>query len=125
MRVVLLATGALNMFGAALFVPALTGLRESNGFPGAAHPLYLWVIASWIFLFGVCYLWQGITGRDERLFLAIGAAGKAAFVAILFAYWQAGEVPLNTALSSLPDLAFAVLFSVWLWQSRSGRRRRF
>jgi hypothetical protein len=113
------------MFGAALFVPAFESVRESHGFPAPSHPLYLWIIASWIFLFGVCYLWLGITGRSERLFLAIGVLGKFAFVAILFAFWQMGEVPMGTALNSLPDLLFAVLFAVYLWQSRSNRRRRF
>jgi hypothetical protein len=118
MRVALIATGILNMPGAALFVPAFQAFRQSNGLPAESHPLYLWIIASWIFLFGLCYLWLGITGRNERLFLVIGSAGKLAFVILMFAFWQAGQIPLNAALGSLADLLFAILFLVWLWQTR-------
>jgi hypothetical protein len=118
MRGALIATGILNMPGAALFVPAFQALRESNGLPAESHPLYLWIISSWIFLFGLCYLWLGITGRNERLFLVIGGAGKLAFVFLMFAFWQAGQIPLNAALGSLADLLFAILFGIWLWQTR-------
>jgi hypothetical protein len=118
MRTALITTGILNMPGAALFVPAFQTLREANGLPSASHPLYLWIIFSWIFMFGLCYLWLGITGRNERLFLAIGAAGKFAFVFIMFAFWQAGQIPMGAALGSLADLLFAILFVIWLWQTR-------
>lgn len=118
MRITLIATGILNIPGAALFVPAFQSFRESNGLPSESHPLYLWIIASWIFLFGLCYLWLGITGRNERLFLVIGGAGKLAFVFLMFAFWQAGQIPLNAALGSLADLLFAILFGIWLWKTR-------
>jgi hypothetical protein len=121
MRIALIATGVFNMFGTALFLPAFHSFRESNGLPAESHPLYLWIIASWIFLFGLCYLWLGITGRNERLFLVVGAAGKLAFVFLMFAYYAAGQIPLNAALGSLADLLFAILFIVWLWQMRQSR----
>lgn len=119
MRIALLATAALNMIGAAVFVPFFQNFRESNGFPAQSHPLYLWIIASWIFMFGLCYFWLGITGRSERLFLVIAGAGKLTFVFFLFVYWQAGQVPVNTVLGSLCDLLFAVIFGIWLWQTRN------
>jgi hypothetical protein len=121
MRIALIATGVLNMFGAALFVPAFKSLRISNGLPIDSHPLYLWIISSWIFLFGLCYLSLGITGRDERLFLVIGAAGKLAFVILMFVYCATEQIPFNTALSSLPDLFFAIVFGIWLWQTQRFR----
>ncbi len=102
-----------------MFVPFLQKFRESNGFPAQSHPLYLWIIASWIFMFGLCYFWLGITGRSERLFLVIGGSGKLAFVFFLFVYWQAGEIPLYTFLGSLCDLFFAIIFGIWLWQTRN------
>ncbi len=117
MRITLIATGVLNMPGAALFVPSFGQLRELNGLP-AAHPLYLWIIAGWIFLFGLCYLWLGVTGRSERLFLVIGGAGKMVFVIVMFCFWQAGQIPPGAALGSTADLVFALLFGVWLWQTR-------
>lgn len=119
MRLALLATAVMNVFGALLFVPSFSGLREFLGLPNASHGLYLWIIASWIFLFGVCYLWLGITGRRERLFLAIGATGKLSFVVLMFAYYLAGEIPLTTALASLSDLFFAAIFAFYLWKTRT------
>lgn len=122
LRCVLLLTGTLNMLGTILFVPEIRSFRELSGFPANSHPLYLWIIASWIFLFGLCYLWLGYTGRNERLFLVIGAAGKFAFVALMFAYALSGDIPLITAFNSLPDLVFAVTFVFWLWHSRRADR---
>jgi uncharacterized membrane protein len=122
MRITLIVTGILNMFGAALFFPAFQSLRISNNLPLESHPLYLAIISSWIFLFGLCYLWLGITGRNERLFLIIGAAGKLAFVILMFAYCATGQIPIGTALSSLPDLLFAIVFGIWLWETRNSKR---
>lgn len=119
MRTALLATAVLNMFGAAVFVPFFQNFRESNGFPAQSHPLYLWIIASWIFMFGLCYFWLGVTGRRERLFLVIAGAGKLTFVLLLFVYWQTGQVSINAALGSLSDLFFAVIFGIWLWRTRN------
>lgn len=119
MSATLLAAGAMNMFGAALFMPAFRSLRQMAGLPAESHPLYLWIIAGWIFLFGLCYLWLGISGRNERLFLVIGAAGKLTFVILLIIYSMMGQVPLVTAISSLPDLLFATAFVLWLWRTRN------
>jgi len=114
MKIALIATGVLNMFGAVLFLPASESLRIANGFPPGSHPLYLSIISSWIFLFGVCYLLLGISGRNERLFLTIGAAGKASFVLLAFSFAALRDIPLTTALSTLPDLAFAAIFTFYL-----------
>jgi hypothetical protein len=114
MRAAVVATGVMNMFGTLLFLPASESLRTANGFPAGSHAFYLSIISSWIFLFGLCYLWLGFKGRDERLFLVIGAAGKAAFVAIAFLFAALGEVSLTTAMSTLPDLVFATMFAYYL-----------
>jgi hypothetical protein len=49
------------------------------GFP-ESHPLYLWILAVWVFAFGLCYFWMAWTGRRERLFIAFGAIGKLSFL---------------------------------------------
>ena len=114
MKIALITTGGLNMFGAVLFLPASESLRTANGFTTGSHPFYLSIISSWIFLFGLCYLWLGIKGRNETLFLVIGAAGKAAFVALALLFAARGNIPFTTALSTLPDLAFAAIFTFYL-----------
>lgn len=118
MKLALLVTGVMNMFGAVLFAPIVPQLRELNGFPNASHPLYLWIIAIWIFLFGLCYLWLGLTGRREPLFLIIGAAGKLSFSGLLALYWINGELPAQAVFGALSDLFFGIIFIVWLWQTR-------
>ena len=118
MKIALVATGVLNMFGALLFLPASESLRIANGFPAGSHPFYLSIISAWIFLFGLCYLWLGIRGRNEKLFLVIGAAGKAAFFALAFLFAARGNIPLTTALSTLPDLAFASIFTFYLVKAK-------
>ena len=119
MRFVLLVTAIMNMFGAMLFLPFITFFRDFYGFPAAVHPLYLWIIAAWIFLFGACYFWLGINGGRERLFLFIAATGKLTFVVVMFVYWLKDEIPLMAALASLADLFFAIIFAAWLWQNRN------
>jgi hypothetical protein len=114
MRIALLATGVMNIFGAALFAPMFPQLRELNGLPNASHPLYLWIISIWILAFGLCYLWLGYTGRREVLFLVIGAIGKLSFSFLLIIYWLFGELPAMTAVSGLLDLFFALLFLYWV-----------
>lgn len=119
MKWVLLATGVMNMFGALLFVPPVPFFRQFYGLPDAAHPLYLWIISSWIFFFGLCYLWLGITGRRERLFLVIAAAGKISFSILMIIYWLKGEIPIQAAAGSLADLFFGLFFLHYLWQTRN------
>lgn len=116
-RIVLFATAALNLAGSIAFVPAFRTLREMSGFP-EAHPAYLWIIAVWIFAFGACYLWMAITESRERLFIAIGAAGKLSFFAILLIFSLAGELSANAALGGAGDLIFGCLFIYWLAQNR-------
>jgi hypothetical protein len=51
----------------------------------------------------------------------IGAMGKAAFVILTFFFAMSGEVPLSTALSTLPDLFFATIFVYHLGMTRISR----
>ena len=117
----MLATGIMNMGGTFLFTPAASRLRDSLKLPALSHPLYLWIIALWIFAFGVAYLSLAITGRPERLFIAVGAFGKAVFSLLLIGYSIGGTIPLFTASLGLSDLFFAVIFVRWLYQTREGR----
>jgi hypothetical protein len=103
----------LNVFGALAFVPANRDGRAQFGIP-EAHPLYLWFIAIIIFVFGLGYFWTAWTERREWLFIAMGAIGKLSFFGLLAVFAFLGELPFLTALSSVGDLIFGVLFIVWL-----------
>ena len=113
MRVLLLACAAMNASGAVAFAPPFPHARELLGLP-AAPPLYLWIISSWIGLFGLCYLWLGLTGGADRTFLAVAAGGKAVFGGLLVALAAAGDLPTLALAGGLPDVALACVFVGWL-----------
>jgi len=115
MRRALLATGVMNAVAAILFLPPSTGLRALAGFPPAEQPVYLATVALFVFLFGVGYLWAGLTGLADPLFIALGAVGKASFVAIVTGYWLAGTLPALAPFVASADLLFAALFFRWLF----------
>jgi hypothetical protein len=119
MRLLLLACGPMNVNGAVIFAPPVTAFRPMIGLP-EAHPLYLWVISVWILIFGAAYFWMGVTGKPSRMFLAVGAAGKAAFALLLIALAATGELPPRASGVGLPDLGLAAVFAVWLLRTRSG-----
>jgi hypothetical protein len=76
LRVALIATAVMNLFGAIAFLPGVRFGRDMMGLPADPHPFYLLALAEFILLFGLWYAWCGVTGRAPRLFLALAAAGK-------------------------------------------------
>lgn len=116
MRWLLMACGPMNL-GGAVFAPPSQYLRNVVGIP-EAHPLYLWVLSAWLPLLGIAYFWMGWTGRTDRTFMAVGAAGKATFAVILLALWGNGELPMTAGFVGLPDLVLACVFAAWLWRTR-------
>jgi hypothetical protein len=120
-RRALLFTGVLNLSAAFVFLPPFPALRALAGLPEAGHPFYGWLVAAWIFLFGLAYLWLGSSRSPERLFLAVAAGSKASFALLLIALSLAGELPAKAPLAGLIDLVLAALFGTWLFVTRSTR----
>lgn len=117
MRGVLLASGPLNAFGAVLFAPPMTALRQLLGLP-EADPFYLWVLSAWVLAFGVAYVHMGWTGRADRGVLALGAWGKGVFAQLVLGLALQGRANGLAAIGALPDLCMAVVFASWLWAHR-------
>jgi hypothetical protein len=120
MRWLLMACGPMNLGATVVFAPPSTALRGMVGLP-EPHPLYLLVLAVWIPIFGIAYFRMGWTGKVDRTFLAVGAAGKASFALILLGLWLAGELSPLTAMIGLPDLILAGVFAGWLRRTRARR----
>ena len=118
MRMTLCATTFVNLLGAITFFPYFQMLRERSHLP-AADPLYLYIISIWIFVFGCGYLWMAVTRRPDKIFIAVGAAGKISFFLLLASFALSGKLPLLTAFSALIDLVIGVIFIAWLWKRRS------
>ena len=110
----MLATAVMNFGAAVLFLPPAGALRALAGFPEAAPAVYLATVALFVALFGAGYLWVGVMGRAEPLFVALSAAGKAGFVTLVVGFAAAGDVPWRAALVASADLVFAALFVRWL-----------
>jgi len=120
-RIALFATAAMNILGAFSFIPANHAGRATFGFP-EAHPLYLWILAAWIFAFGLCYLWMAVKQSREWLFIAIGAIGKLSFFGILLTLALSGELPFRAVLGGVADLIFGVLFVIWLSRNYENKK---
>lgn len=116
-RGVLLASGPLNAFGAILFAPPMSMLRNELGLP-EADPFYLWVLSAWVLAFGVAYVHMGWTGRADRGVLALGAWGKAVFAVLMLSLFARGQVSVLAGVGALPDLVMAVVFAAWLVTNR-------
>jgi hypothetical protein len=115
MRTALYATAGMNVLAAGMFLPAAKPLRDWVGLPELGHPLYATTVAMFIFLFGVAYSWTAIVGRADRVFIALSAAGKFSFFAILVCFWAMGSLPVRAPLLGSADLLFSVLFTLWLF----------
>lgn len=118
LRVAMLATAVMNLAGAATFLPAARALREMGGLPADAPPIYLAIISCFILVFGLAYLWIGITGTADRLFVAVAAAGKLSFAGLIVGYWLAGALPAKAPTSAVGDVVFGLAFLYWVLAAR-------
>ena len=121
LRALLVASGPINAIGALVFAPPFPLVRQWFGLPDG-HVLYLWVLSSWILVFGIAYFSMGWTGRIDRTFLAVGAAGKTSFSLALMALAAAGDLDPLAVVVGLPDLAIAAVFATWLLGTREATR---
>ena len=120
MRIALGLTAVMNIGGALAFAPLTKAGPEMLNLPGPVHPIYLWMIAEFIAVFGVAYAWCAVKGRAPRLFIAMGAAGKLLFFGTLVAFWMTGALKLEAAAGGIGDLIFGGLFLFWLYTVRDG-----
>jgi hypothetical protein len=114
MRGALFATAVMNGVASIIFLPASQGLRALAGMPDG-EPFYLATVSMFVLLFGIGYLWCAVTGRADRLFIALAAIGKLSFVTLVVSFWAAGALPWRAALTGMGDLPFGLLFLKWLF----------
>jgi hypothetical protein len=108
----------MNILGAAIFLPSAHTLRALAGFPEDGHPLYLATVSTFVLIFGAGYLAAAMMGRADRLFVAVAAAGKLLFFALLVWFSATGTLPVRAALAGTGDLIFGILFLTWLYDVR-------
>ncbi|KAA9340377.1 hypothetical protein [Larkinella humicola] len=121
MRISLWITAGLNLIGAIIFTPSFHFGRQIMDLPSTNHPLYLWIIAEFIFIFGVAYAYCAFTGHAPRILIGVAAAGKLAFFATLVGFWLSAELPVKVPILGSADLIFGLLFLWWLRQTPGDR----
>jgi hypothetical protein len=114
MRRTLFATAVMNGVAAFGFLPSARFARVAAGLPEEAPAVYLLNIGMFVLLFGVGYLWTAMTGRAERLFIALSAVGKIAFFSLLATMWATGTLSIRAPIVGAADLVFGLLFLTWL-----------
>lgn len=118
-RYCLLTTAVFNLFGAISFAPPVYyQMADTLGLPKDTVPFGLWVIASWIFIFGVGYAWLSVQNKPENLFIAVAAACKVTIAIFFFIFWSTGDLPLISLFAGCGDFLFAIIFILWLFQTR-------
>ena len=115
----LIATFFMNMAGALTFIPSFHALRAFGGLPEAGNPFYSLILSLWIFFFGILYLRLVFAQTRERFFVLISALGKSSFALLLAVLALAGQFPMRAAFVGSGDLIIAVIFFMWLYQTRS------
>ncbi len=122
-RYCLAITAVFNGFGALSFAPPVYRLMAGKlGLTSEVSDFSLWVIASWILIFGVGYAWLAIKGKPEPLFIAVAAACKLAIAFLFFYYWFIGELPLFSLIAGVGDLILAVIFLFTLFSNQASSR---
>jgi hypothetical protein len=109
-----------NLLAAVVFAFPSSAVGQQLGLPENVSPLYSWLVALFVALFGFAYGWLAAQPVIDRPLLGLGSIGKfGAFLAAFF-LWLAAAVPGVVVLFALGDLAFAGLWFSWLLSSRGG-----
>jgi hypothetical protein len=85
------------------------------------HPFYGMLSGAMVGLFGVAYGWLALQPGIDRPLLCLGVCGKLLAVLISISLFMAGELSVVTAAAISGDLVFVVLWSAFLYSSRSRR----
>lgn len=116
-RFTLFAAALTNLLGSILFLPSAGPFRAALALPDA-HGLYFALLAFWILLFGLFFGYFALKKQADRSLILLSMLAKGFFALVLLYLGIRQEIPFLTALAGLPDLGFAVLFGIWLLQSR-------
>ncbi len=114
----MLGTAVMNVLGSLAFLPGAEWLRDLGGLPNDGHPLYRAALGTFIFILGIAYLWIGLRGVADRVFVSVTGAGKLAFFGLLGGYWAAGMLPAKALMAGAGDFIFGTLFVIWLYTTR-------
>jgi len=103
-----------NLVAAVVFALPASGLAQALALPEFVHPLYRWLVAWFVALFGGVYGWLSVQPAIDRPLLAVGAIGKLGAFVLAVALFVHGALPVMVVAVATGDLAFAALWLGWL-----------
>lgn len=110
----LLWISALFNFMAATMLAFPDQLGALGGLPQDAPRLYPSMMCLVVGAFGVAYAWLARAPVIDRPLIALAAFIKAGLFFLTLGFHLGGEAPLRAVILTSGDLAFAVLFTLWL-----------
>lgn len=117
MRTVLWIGAVFNTV-AALMLAFPATLGAVAGLPSQGPVFYRWLLALFVALFGAAYAWLAGQPTFSRPLLTLAALGKTGvFVVALACLWR-GDISFRTFSVAIGDLAFAVVFLLWLLSTK-------
>ena len=84
----------------------------------AADYFYARTAGLLIAVFGIGYAMVAIAPARNRSIVWLGLIGKACMPVLAWSYVQAGLVAITAFYLSLGDLAFVILFALFLWRTK-------
>lgn len=120
LRWVLRVAGIFNL-GAALLFAFPESLGRLAGLPGGGPRFYVWLLAVWVALLGLVYLWLAQREAVDRPLLGTAALIKASVFVVAIASFVRGELTATALLPAGADLVFAALFVAGVRGAGRGR----
>lgn len=116
-RIVLKIGAAFNFF-AAVMVAFPMSLGKIVGLPEPGSLFYPWMLSLAIALYGAIYYWLSVSQVINRAILIFATIGKFGVFLISVSCMLAGEIEAMAVGPAIIDLAFGLIFMVWLVSNR-------
>lgn len=114
LRTSLYVAGAFNLGAALAFALPGGRLGQLLALPTSEQPLYPALVALFVALFGLTYLWVARQRVIHRPMLYLGALGKLSAFLMFLGFWISAAIPTLVFAVSIGDLAFAAYWLTWL-----------
>jgi hypothetical protein len=108
-----------NFVAAWILVRPASELGQLIGAPAQVPSLYSLIVGFLVCEFGVTYAWLALQKHIHRPLLAFCAIGKSGVFAIVLLLWLTADVSGRLVLMASGDLALALVWFFWLFNSQS------
>ena len=82
--------------------------------PPVGSNFYLWMLIFFVMLFSATYAWLALSRTISRPVVVLAAVGKTGAFLVALVCLIRGDILLRAFSVSIGDLAFAIIFFLWL-----------